>query len=210
MSLTAQTSFTPERWQGGLSPYNQTWQKLMMWMFIVGDALLFGGFLAAYGFTRHGAGDAWPVVLGEGGLFSTGLLTTMTFVLITSSAFMACAVSAAKANNRAETVKWTFLTLAGGVVFLGMQVYEWSHFIGQGARPWFTPGGADPGFAAYFFLITGFHGTHVLIGLIVLLVTALNAKRRPELNPNGVEVAGLYWHFVDLVWVFIFGCFYLL
>jgi cytochrome c oxidase subunit 3 len=200
------TTIAQDRWEGGVSPFGQSWQKLMMWFFIVGDALLFAGFLASYGFTRLGAGGDWPHTLG--GVFSTGLITTMTFVLISSSATMACAVAAAKAGDKAAVVKWTLLTLVGGALFLGMQAFEWTHFIGGGGRPWGNPWG-DRSFGAYFFLITGFHGTHVLIGLIILLLTALGAKKSTTVDPNGVEVAGLYWHFVDLVWVFIFGCFYL-
>jgi len=200
------TTIAQDRWEGGVSPFGQSWQKLMMWFFIVGDALLFAGFLASYGFTRLGAGANWPHTLG--GVFSTGLITTMTFVLISSSATMACAVAAAKAGDKAAVVKWTLLTLVGGALFLGMQAFEWTHFIGGGGRPWGNPWG-DRSFGAYFFLITGFHGTHVLIGLIILLLTALGAKKSTTVDPNGVEVAGLYWHFVDLVWVFIFGCFYL-
>jgi cytochrome c oxidase subunit 3 len=200
------TTIADNRWEGGVSPWGQSWQKLMMWFFIIGDALLFAGFLASYGFTRLGAGENWPQAMGD--VFSTGLLTTMTFVLISSSATMACAVAAAKANDKGAVVKWTLLTLVGGAIFLGMQAFEWSHFIAEGGRPWGNPWG-DRSFGAYFFLITGFHGTHVLIGLIILLVTALSAKKAQTVDPNGVEVAGLYWHFVDLVWVFIFGCFYL-
>jgi len=199
------TAVAENRWDGGVSPWGQSWQKLMMWFFIIGDALLFAGFLASYGFTRHGSAD-WPEAMG--GVFSTGLLTTMTFVLISSSATMACAVAASKANDRSAVVKWTLLTLVGGAIFLGMQAFEWAHFIGEGGRPWGNPWG-DRSFGAYFFLITGFHGTHVLIGLVILLLTALGAKKAETVNANGVEVAGLYWHFVDLVWVFVFGCVYL-
>lgn len=201
------TTLANNRWEGGVSPYGQSWQKLMMWFFIIGDALLFAGFLASYGFTRHGSAN-WPEpVMGE--VFSPMLITTMTFVLITSSAFMACAVAAAKVNDKAAVVKWTLLTLVGGAIFLGCQAFEWSHFISEGGRPGSNPWG-DRALGAYFFLITGFHGTHVLIGLIVLLLTAIGAKKREKVDANMVEVAGLYWHFVDLVWVFIFGCFYLL
>jgi len=151
------TTIAQNRWEGGVSPFGQSWQKLMMWFFIVGDALLFAGFLASYGFTRLGAGANWPHTLG--GVFSTGLITTMTFVLISSSATMACAVAAAKAGDKAAVVKWTLLTLVGGALFLGMQAFEWTHFIGGGGRPWGNPWG-DRSFGAYFFLITGFHGTH--------------------------------------------------
>ena len=195
---------TSNRWDGGHSPYGQTWQKLMMWFFIVGDALLFCGFLASYGFARLGSAD-WPNALE---LFSAPYLTVMTFVLISSSVAMACAVGAAKNNDRAGLIRFLLLTLIGGVFFLGMQGFEWAQFISEGGRPWAVPHG-DRLFGAYFFLITGFHGTHVLIGLIVLAITLFKSTSG-VINPNGVEIAGLYWHFVDLVWVLVFGFFYLI
>jgi cytochrome c oxidase subunit III len=109
----------------------------------------------------------------------------------------------------AAVAKFTGYTMVGGIGFLGMQAYEWAHFISQGGRPWSVPEGADSRFGSYFFLVTGFHGTHVLIGVLILLIAMLRA-RRGRFTANGIEVAGLYWHFVDLVWVFIFGCFYLI
>lgn len=193
------------RWRGGASPWSMSWQKLMMWWFIVTDALLFTGFLASYGFTRAGS-DNWP---DPGKVFSIPLITAMTFVLITSSAFMACAVAAAKAGDRDKLMRYLLLTLGGGATFLLMQAVEWALAIGHDVRPWAMPGGEDGSFGAYFFLVTGFHGAHVAIGLVVLVRTLLNAIQHRS-TANGVEVAGLYWHFVDLVWVFIFGIFYLL
>ena len=89
-----------------------------------------------------------------------------------------------------------------------MQAYEWTHVIGEGARLNGNPWG-DAAFGAYFFLMTGFHGTHVLTGVILLLTTAMRSARGLS-SAEGVEMAGLYWHFVDLVWVFIFTLFYLL
>jgi len=200
------TATMTDRWDGGGSPYGQTWQKLMMWFFIVTDALLFAGFLASYGFARLGS-DNWPEALGEGH-FSTAYLTVMTFVLISSSVAMACAVSAAKRDDRAGLIRFLFLTLIGGAIFLGMQGFEWAQFISAGGRPWGNEWG-DRYFGAYFFLITGFHGTHVLIGAIILAITLLKSTSG-KINPNGVEIAGLYWHFVDLVWVLVFGFFYLI
>jgi cytochrome c oxidase subunit 3 len=198
------TVTTGSRWTGGLSPFGMSWQKLMMWWFIVTDALLFAGFLGGYGFSRLGS-STWPRVEDY---FSLAYLTVMTFVLISSSATMACAVAAAKAGDRAAVAKFTGYTMLGGIGFLGMQAYEWAHFISEGGRPWSNPRG-DSRFGSYFFLVTGFHGTHVLIGVLILLAVMLRA-RRGRFTANGVEVAGLYWHFVDLVWVFIFGCFYLI
>jgi len=194
------------RWYGGRSPWGMSWQKLMMWWFIVTDALLFAGFLAGYGFSRAGS-DAWP---DAAEVFSIPFVTAMTFVLITSSAFMACAVAAAKAGDRDKLMRYLVLTLGGGATFLLMQAVEWATVIGHDMTLTHVPGeGLDPAFASYFFLITGFHGTHVAIGLVVLVATLLNAIGHKS-TENGVEVAGLYWHFVDLVWVFVFGCFYLL
>jgi cytochrome c oxidase subunit 3 len=192
------------RWTSGLSPFGMTWQKFMMWWFVVGDALLFAGFLASYGFSRIGS-DNWP---DPTEVFSIPFLTVMTFVLISSSVAMACAVAASKAGDAKTTAKMLGLTMVGGLAFLVMQAIEWGLVIGGGGRLWANPWG-DKDFGAYFFMVTGFHGTHVLIGVIILLVCWLRARKQ-TVTPNGVEVAGLYWHFVDLVWVFIFGCFYLL
>jgi cytochrome c oxidase subunit III len=195
---------TTNRWGGGVSPYGVSWQKLMMWWFIISDALLFAGFLAAYGFNRL-ASDAWP---DRSQVFHMHFIAAMTFVLISSSATMATAVAAAQRGDRTNTVRFLLATLVGGVGFLGMQAYEWAGIIGAGATLTANPWG-PAGFGAFFYLITGFHGTHVLIGAIVLLVTLLRT-RAGKTAAAGVELAGLYWHFVDLVWVFVFGVFYLI
>jgi cytochrome c oxidase subunit 3 len=100
------------------------------------------------------------------------------------------------------------LTILGGLGFLSCQAYEWTKLIGEGARLSTNPWGV-PLFSAAFFIITGFHGAHVLTGVIILSVVAARALRR-GVSPEGVELAGLYWHFVDLVWVFIFTLFYLI
>jgi len=194
---------TVERLAGGSYPFDVGWRKVMMWWFIVTDGLLFAGFLASYGYARILAFH-WPQ---QSGVFSLKYIAAMTFVLITSSATMASAVQYAKDGKRSDALKYVLLTAVGGFVFLGMQAYEWSHLIREGASLMKNPWG-DASFGSYFFLLTGFHGTHVLTGVIVLTTTAVrlgNGRTRPE----GVEMAGLYWHFVDLVWVFIFTLFYL-
>ncbi len=132
----------------------------------------------------------------------------MTFLLISSSATMAAAVQASRDGDRPKAGTFLMLTALGGLGFLGMQAYEWNTLIGEGMRLGSNPWGAAL-FGAYFFLITGFHGTHVLTGVLVLLITALR-WRAGKTKPEGVEMAGLYWHFVDLVWVFIFTFFYLI
>ena len=193
-----------DRWAGGVCPFDAGWHKVMMWAFIVTDGLLFAAFLASYGYARIMSPN-WPT---QGEVFSIPFIAAMTFILITSSATMASAVAAARHGDRGAVNKYVLLTIVGGTVFLGMQAYEWSHIIHEGARLGSNPWG-DAMFGAYFFLITGFHGTHVLSGVLILAILALRWSKGTA-TPMGVEIAGLYWHFVDLVWVFVFTCFYLL
>jgi cytochrome c oxidase subunit 3 len=185
------------------SPFGASWAKLMMWVFIVTDGLLFAGFLASYGFARLSSPE-WPDALG---IFSVGFLSVMTFVLISSSATMASAVAAARAKENRVAARMVGATILGGLAFLGMQAFEWTELISQGARLQQNPWGA-PQFGTYFFLITGFHGTHVATGVLILGILAARVVRG-RATAEGVELAGLYWHFVDLVWVFIFTLFYL-
>jgi cytochrome c oxidase subunit 3 len=136
----------------------------------------------------------------------------MTFILITSSGTMALAVNMGYRRNRKMTFWLMVATAALGASFVGMQAFEWSKLIAEGVRPWENPFGAAQ-FGSSFFMITGFHGMHVSAGVIYLLVIAFRVKRGfYENRPGGyeiVEITGLYWHFVDLVWVFIFALFYL-
>jgi len=196
------TTYAEDRWMGSVCPFAAGWKKVMMWVFIVGDAILFAGFLSGYGYARSMSAD-WPVA---GEVFNLGLIGLMTFVLISSSATMAAAVATAS-SNRAAATRYLWMTVVGGLVFVGLQGYEWAHLIAEGGRPWANPWGAAQ-FGAYFFLITGFHGTHVLIGVIVNAITAIRTSKGIT-PPENVEMAGLYWHFVDLVWVFVFTLFYL-
>jgi cytochrome c oxidase subunit 3 len=194
---------TVERWAGGTYPFVAGWRKVMMWWFIVTDGLLFAGFLASYGYARLLAFH-WPQ---QSDVFSLKYIAAMTFVLITSSATMASAVQDSREGNRGRALKYVLLTAVGGLAFLGMQAYEWSHLIREGALLTKNPWG-DASFGSYFFLLTGFHGTHVLTGVVILLTTAARLAKGIT-KAEGVEMAGLYWHFVDLVWVFIFTLFYL-
>jgi cytochrome c oxidase subunit 3 len=195
---------TADRWAGGVCPFDAGWRKVMMWWFIVTDGLLFAGFLGSYGYARILTSN-WP---DQSEVFSLPYIAAMTFVLISSSATMAGAVESARQRRWDMVLRFVVATALGGIVFLGMQAYEWTHVIQEGARLNANPWG-DRAFGAYFFLMTGFHGTHVLTGVIVLLTTAARSAKRLS-TPDGVEMAGLYWHFVDLVWVFIFTLFYLL
>jgi cytochrome c oxidase subunit 3 len=202
--MTQAAARAMNRWEGGVCPFDAGWRKVMMWWFIVTDGLLFAGFLASYGYARLLSGK-WP---DQATVFSLPYIAAMTFVLISSSATMASAVQAARDKQMALATRFVLLTAVGGVAFLGMQAFEWGHLISEGARLTANPWGVAA-FGAYFFLLTGFHGTHVLTGVIVLAVTAARSAANKS-TPDGVEIAGLYWHFVDLVWVFIFTLFYLL
>lgn len=188
----------------GITFLGMSWRKVMMWIFIITDGLLFAGFLASYGYARIAAG-AWP---NQQEVFHLWFISLMTFVLISSSATMATAVAAARLGDRKTVGSMVLATLFGGAVFLGMQAFEWTTLIREGvtisANPWNIPA-----FGNFFFLITGFHGTHVLTGVIVLAAVTFRV-RRGVVTEEGVEIAGLYWHFVDLVWVFIFTLFYLI
>jgi cytochrome c oxidase subunit 3 len=192
-----------DRWSGGVCPFAAGWRKVMMWVFIVTDGLLFAGFLGGYGYART-MSSQWP---DQSTVFDLRYIAVMTFVLISSSLTMANAVGAAQNRQRRLGFRWLLLTIAGGVGFLGMQAYEWTHLIQAGARLGGNPWG-DSLFGSYFFLLTGFHGTHVLVGVIVLTTTVIRWGRGLA-SAAGVELAGLYWHFVDLVWVFLFTLFYL-
>ena len=206
-----QERVTASAWGGGESPFAVPWTKLMMWLFLISDALTFAALLSGYGAMRLTAG-AWP---RQPEHFNIGLVGTMTFVLICSSATMAVAVGGARRGDRRLVVRFLALTIPGGLTFLGLQAYEWTHFIREGARligfvshePALTA--IPPMFSATFFVITGFHGGHVTSGVIYLLIMAIRAARGLY-SGESIEVLGLYWHFVDLVWVFIFTLLYLI
>lgn len=274
-------------WGGGRSPFSISYGKMMMWFFLVSDALTFSGLLVAYGFVRHSTTEAWPI--GEEVFRALPFLTgsypliyvaLMTAILIFSSVTMVLAVEAGHRMDKKGVIKWMFLTVLGGAFFVGSQAWEWSHFIhggggyittSQGEKYWVhndahdthTPtehesfhlvkameghylipeegaphlsreeslaiwedrvayvDGANmdrneygpPQYANFFFFITGFHGFHVFSGVIInliVLIMAIQGVFHRRGHYEMVEKAGLYWHFVDLVWVFVFTFFYLL
>ena len=284
-----------ELWGGGGSPFRVSYGKLMMWLFLVSDALTFGGLLVAYGFFRHKYPD-WPVgekvfnampFLGEG--YPLLYVALMTFILIISSVTMVLAVEAGHRLDKKGVIKWLGLTVLGGLFFVGSQAWEWYHFIhGSGGYITTSTGeiyhsnmdlhmddegtlhyveglqlvqnkygegdiipvpdaeveglladavdywhGANmlrneyaatsnssdneyvkaaPQFGNAFFFITGFHGFHVFSGVVINFIILLQVMKGAY-DKRGhfemVEKTGLYWHFVDLVWVFVFTFFYL-
>jgi cytochrome c oxidase subunit 3 len=193
------------------------WGKAMMWIFLLSDTFIFTCFLTAYMNVRMSTMVDWPNPSEVFALHMFGqdipmvLIAIMTFVLITSSGTMALAVNYGYRRDRRRTVLFLCATAALGATFVGMQVFEWTKLIMEGVRPWENPWGAAQ-FGSAFFMITGFHGCHVTAGVIYLLVTAKRVSSGfydRKGSYETVEVAGLYWHFVDLVWVFIFAFFYL-
>ncbi|MGE6785791.1 heme-copper oxidase subunit III family protein [Ensifer adhaerens] len=205
---------------------NVSWGKAMMWIFLLSDTFVFGCFLIAYMSARMSTAVPWPnpsevFALHIGGTdMPLILIAIMTFVLITSSGTMAMAVNYGYRHDRKKTALLMIITALFGATFVGMQAFEWTKLITEGVRPWGNPWGA-PQFGSTFFMITGFHGTHVTIGVIFLVIIARKVWRGDfETGKRGfftsrkgqyeiVEITGLYWHFVDLVWVFIFAFFYL-
>jgi cytochrome c oxidase subunit 3 len=193
------------------------WGKAMMWIFLLSDTFIFTCFLTGYMHVRMSTPVPWPNPSEVFALTLFGqhipliLIAIMTFVLITSSGTMALAVNYGYRRNRARATSLMLITAAFGAVFVGMQAFEWTKLIvDEGIRPWGNPMGAQQ-FGAAFFMITGFHGLHVSAGVIYLVIVALKVWRG-DYEQKGyeiVEITGLYWHFVDLVWVFIFAFFYL-
>ncbi len=204
-------------WSSDRQTFHVSWGKAMMWIFLLSDTFIFGCFLTSYMTVRASTTVGWPnpsqvFALHFGATeVPMVLIAIMTFVLITSSGTMAMAVNFAYRRDRMNAAALMFATAALGEVFVGMQAFEWSKLIMEGVRPWGNPMGAAQ-FGSTFFMITGFHGLHVTAGVIYLMVVATRLwKGRYEGQGNYqiVEIAGLYWHFVDLVWVFIFAFFYL-
>ncbi len=197
--------------------FSVPWGKAMMWIFLLSDTFIFTCFLTSYMNVRMSTTDTWPVPSTVFALHIGGqdipliLIAIMTFVLITSSGTMAMAVNYGYRRHRRNTVLLMLATAALGASFVGMQAFEWTKLILEGVRPWGNPMGAAQ-FGSAFFMITGFHGLHVSAGVIYLIVVATRVHRgfyEKRGSYEMVEIAGLYWHFVDLVWVFIFAFFYL-
>ena len=325
MSTTVANAGTEVKtWGGGNEPLKASYGKMMMWFFIVSDALTFSGFLAAYGFSRFKFIDAWPIAdevfthvpFLHGQELPMIYVAFMTFILIMSSVTMVLAVDAGHHLNKAKVTLYMFLTIIGGLIFVGSQAWEWATFIkgdygavqtkggnilqfvdtnghrvalrdfaiaehservqherkngvwfeSEGVLPSYTVQevinglekhenilvrtqvltaegektvlsreesikqlkangkkvveGANlhvneygsPLFADFFFFITGFHGFHVFSGVVINIIIFFNVvlgtyERRKSYEM--VEKVGLYWHFVDLVWVFVFTFFYL-
>lgn len=204
-------------WSGGTLPFHVGHKKLGMWLFIMSDALTFSALLITYSYARLSS-EQWatPFAFYPSILFST----TMTLCLLASSFTMVMAVSASARRDRKKARRWIGATMFGGLLFLALHLYEWGHLIQEGMKfdtraksmvlphEWMEAWPkASPLFAASFFGITGLHMFHVATGVIYLGLVAMRIKKRTH---EDVEICGLYWHFVDLVWMFVFPLIYLL
>jgi len=204
-------------WSADKQTFHVPWGKAMMWIFLLSDTFIFTCFLTGYMNVRLSTPVPWPNPSEVFALEVFGvsvpllLIGIMTFDLITSSGTMALAVNYGYRRDRGRAAALMFITAAIGAIFVGMQAFEWSKLIiEEGIRPWGNPMGASQ-FGAAFFMITGFHGLHVSAGVVYLTIVGMKVLRG-DYEKKGyeiVEIVGLYWHFVDLVWVFIFAFFYL-
>jgi cytochrome c oxidase subunit 3 len=187
------------------SPYAIPSRKLAMWLFILSDACTFGALLFAYGYLRTASPD-WPTPFK----FYPSILNViiMSFVLITSSLTMLGAVEASKAGDKAKTMRWMGITMVLGAIFAILHIREWAGLIGEGVRLFQNPWGSSL-FGASFFSITGLHLLHVTSGVIAIGVVARGFSRG-SLTAGHVESTALYWHFVDIVWMFVVPLVYLM
>ena len=220
-------------WNGGRSPWSVEYGKIMMWFFLLSDAFTFSSLLIYYGAQRFSK-LTWPapdkVFQSVPGVVEHGaplvFVGLMTFILIMSSVTMVLAVEAGHRRSKKEVIGWMIATIIGGFMFLGCQAIEWTHLFHEGFGWGEIPSAeklteffngpvslvAAQQFANLFFTITGFHGFHVFTGVlinIIILVMTINGTFERKGHYLMVEKVGLYWHFVDLVWVFVFTFFYL-
>jgi cytochrome c oxidase subunit 3 len=186
----------------GLPPFSVSAKKMAIWLFIIADAATFAACLVAYGFLRNGSSN-WPRPF-----HSITNVVLMTFILLTSSLTMLIAVRAAKAGDKNGAFLWTMITAVGGILFALLHIREWFALMGEGMTLLHNPWG-NPLFGASFYSITGLHLLHVTGGVFALIVIAIRYKGG-RYNASDLEVTGLYWHFVDLVWMFVVPFVYLL
>ena len=176
--------------------------KFAIWLFLASEVMFFAGLIGAYIVLRGGAGE-WPVVSH---VLNVPLVAGNTFILIVSSVTMVRAFAAIEAGDQRGMRNMLTATAALGVIFLSIQGIEWSALIREGTTP------STELFGSTFFTLTGFHGLHVTGGVIALLYVILRAfqGRYTQAEHGGVELMGLYWHFVDIVWIFLFTIVYLI
>jgi heme/copper-type cytochrome/quinol oxidase subunit 3 len=199
VSTAAADAYLVEPAESPLTP--ESWGKLGMWNFLAADAMSFGGLLCAYGALRYGDPN-WPK---PSSILGIQLTAAMTFLLVCSSLTLVESLAGFRAGNQAKLKKFLAMTIVGGILFLSCQAYEWTHLIEHGQSI------QKNNFGASFFVLTGFHGLHVLSGVGYLSIILVRAMLGTYTEPhnNELEIAALYWHFVDLVWILVFTFVYL-
>jgi cytochrome c oxidase subunit 3 len=194
-------------WSGGASPFAINSKKLGMWLFIVSDTLTFSALLISYAYCRLFTPDwprpfeIWPAIAKS---------SLMTLILLSSSLTMVLAVAAAYRGQVKKATNLLIATIVCGLAFVAIHATEWVTLIHEGVTPWKNPWNQSaPLFGGFFFGLTGLHMLHVTIG-VVYLASICWGFNKGKWTAEHVEVSGLYWHFVDLVWMFIFPMLYLL
>ena len=186
--------------QGGVGVYTQ---KLGMWVFLASEVMFFTALIGSYIILRFGRHEPWPEPRTVLAIPVTAL---NTFILICSSVSMVKAYAAAVKDDQKHLKRWLVTTVIGGATFVSVQVREYIHLVEKGFLP------SSGLFGATFYTMTGFHGFHVTCGVISMIWVTIRAFRGKYKGGNyhGVETIGLYWHFVDLVWIILFTIVYLI
>jgi heme/copper-type cytochrome/quinol oxidase subunit 3 len=187
------------------SPFGIQSKKLAMWLFIASDTVTFTVVLFGYSYLRIGSLDwVYPFKFPS---IANGFL--MTVILLTSSLALLAAMRAANADNKRGCLQWMSVTMLLGIVFAILHLREWFHMFAEGWGTFRNPLGGSADFGAGFFGVTGLHLLHVISGVVALLVVALGYNSG-RLDKHHVETTSLYWHFVDVVWMFVFPIVYLM
>lgn len=186
------------------SPFAIPAKKLAMWLFIISDIMTFAACLVAYGFLRNATAN-WPRPFQSSTIAS---VMVMTFLLVTSALTMVIAVRAARAGDREGAFRWTMITLVLGIVFTGLHVREWFGMMGQGVTFFKNPWGTGL-FGGAYYSITGLELLHVIAALIAFLIVGLGYKSG-RYNADDVENCGLFWQFINIVWMFVVPLVYLM
>jgi cytochrome c oxidase subunit 3 len=177
-------------------------KKMAMWLFIIADTATFAGCLVAYGFIRNGTAD-WPRPF-----HSITNVALMTFILLTSSLTMLIGIRSAQKGDKGGAFRWTIITAVLGILFAVLHIREWLGLIGEGATLFHNPWGT-PLLSSTFFSITGLHLLHVTGGVVALIAVGIRYQGG-RYKADDLEITGLYWHFVDLVWMFVVPLIYLM
>lgn len=190
--MSAQSIQSPNK------PFGVSDIKLGMWVFLASEIMFFAGLIGSYIVLRLANAETWP---NPSEILGTTVLAINTFVLICSSLTMVMALEAAKKGNQAALKKNLTLTMAGGIFFLTVKLADYTHLVHGG----FTI--SSNLFGSFYYMLTGFHGLHVFAGVVALAVMRVKAGRGQfsPTNYDAIESTGLYWHFVDLVWIFLFA-----